>query len=471
MRTFKSLALATVLSCITALCLSCSSDDTDTPAPLPTPAPENQEAKENRAVLISHIESNARQMAENFREASFNATSQVYSQLLELMEVRDKHFITNLQAVLSAIATQKALAGITPVAAESELAKMGFLAYVTVDNTNVGARVVFDGKGGCRLSSADHLEFIFPATVGGIGTTLFKVAIEKSNDYYQSVSDATFNRFISDNLQSANLKRLAVVSQLSKSITMTLTGFIDNQELTLSKSIINLELPDDNPSAYVSYDTSSFKLTGKQSAYLNADHESVLDFSLSMTDTGTTFTYGFTRNGTNIISCEAHINSQLSQQSQNSQLPQNILAISDLKEVTIRILNDLTLSATVTDGESLAQSFPTTIKQRQQYTSADEASSAAALLNKSLQLQLSCPQMKQPEAVQLYPAKKEDNYILEPGLKDLDNDGFIPISQLLDAQTLEYINQPFMQSFTPVGTASGSLLKFYSVFLQLAGIN
>ena len=65
---------------------------------------------------------------------------------------------------------------------------------------------------------------------------------------------------------------------------MTLTGFIDNRELTLSESVISLELPQDEHSSFVNFDDKSFQLTGKQNNYnyQTAAVESTLDFSLSM---------------------------------------------------------------------------------------------------------------------------------------------------------------------------------------------
>lgn len=59
------------------------------------------------------------------------------------------------------------------------------------------------------LAVCDHLEFIFPATVAGIGTTLFKLIVKNSNDCYETVSDVNIG----------NLKRVACVNRLPKSFT------------------------------------------------------------------------------------------------------------------------------------------------------------------------------------------------------------------------------------------------------------
>ena len=219
MKRMKHYALAAVLLlCGTALTTSCSMEDN--PA---MPSAEELEARENRDELIRHIENDAETMAEVFSMESLNIASQAYGQLLALIE-RDNSFLTNMRVILSALSEKKALLSISPVEAGSELAKMGYLLYMTADNSGFGIRVVFDGKGGCRLVSANNTEFIFPVTIEGIGTTLFKLIIKDSNDYYLSVTDANI----------LNVNRLACINRLPRSITMTLTGFINNKELKLS---------------------------------------------------------------------------------------------------------------------------------------------------------------------------------------------------------------------------------------------
>lgn len=252
MKRMKYYAFAAVLwLCGTALTTSCTIDDNPV-----RPSAEEQEAKENRDELIRHIENDAKTMADIFKMESLTVASQAYEQLLALMK-NDKAFLTNMRVILSAVSEKQSLLSISPVKADSELAKMGYLLYMTADNSGFGVCVVFDGKGGCRLQSANHMEFIFPANIQGIGTTLFKLIIKDNDDYYLSVTDA--------NIQ--NLKRLACVNRFPRSLTMTLTGFIDNKELTLSEGIINLELPQDENSSFVNFDAKSFQLTGKQNNY------------------------------------------------------------------------------------------------------------------------------------------------------------------------------------------------------------
>ncbi|MBO7539977.1 MAG: hypothetical protein J6T44_11900 [Prevotella sp.] len=435
--------------CFIGLFAACAPDEKDNPA-----SPDDQEAVVNRQVLISHIENDAQLVADNLSTESLNASSQAFAQLLEMIEL-DQRFIVNMRTVLAAIAQKKALAGISPVMAGSELAKMGYLAYITADNSNFGVRVILDGKGGSRLLSADHQEFIFPATVDGIGTTLFKVIVKNSNDYYQTVSDANI----------PNVNRLACINRLPKSFTMTLTGLIDNKEQTLSESVVKLELPESTESEYVSLDARSFRITGKQSSYLNAQNESTLDFSLSMEDDNMVLDYSFTCDGENIVNNNAQM--VLPKESSfTGQMSMDALNVADLKAFTIRILNDLTLTGAVADGASFATNFVNVIKNRQSVDSADALYELVESLNSSCSLQLSAGQMK-PETVKFCLVQKDNLYAIEPGLKDLDSDDYIPVSQLVDSQVMEQFNKPFSQSFIPTGNSASSILRFYSVFMRM----
>ena len=456
MKTIKHFALVAFLLCGIGLFTACSNDDNPAP-PVPSEPTEDQELALNRQLLISSIENDTKAMADMIATEPLNATSQAYAQLLALIQ-RDKNFIKNMQTALMAIVDRKV--SLIPVLAGSELAQMGYMAYITVDNGDFGFRVVFDGKGGSRIYAANQMEFIFPANVAGIGSTLFKVIIGTGQDSYLTVADANIK----------GVQHLACVTRLPRSLTMTLNGLINNQELTVSESVINLQLPESEQSAYVDLNARSFTLTGRQSAYLNASDGCALDFSLNMDGTDMTLGYGYSRNEASVIGCEAQME-LLQQSSFITQMSDNAFSTANLKDFNISIVDDLMLTGTIVDSEAFAQHFATAIKDRQQASSAEVMEAAAASLNESCQLQLSTEQMTKPETVKFCTVKQGDSYTVEPALTNLSGDGLIPISQLVDAQTMESINKPFLLSFTPGGNATSSALQFYSVFMKMMPMN
>ena len=455
MKRIKYYALSAVLLlCGSGVTTSCFYEDNPV-----EPSPEEKEAMANRDELVRHIENDAKTMADIFRIESLNIASQAYEQLLAQMQ-GTKGFMTDMRSFLSAGSLRKALAGISPVASGSELAKMGYLLYITVDNSGYSLRVVFDGNGGCRLSSANNMEFIFPADIKGVGSTLFKLIIKDGGEYYQSVTDANI----------PNVKRVACVNRFPRSLTMTLTGFLNNKEQTLSETVIGLELPLNENSAFVSLDAKSFNITGQQHSYSASGKESTLDFRLNNNKGNMALGYGYSCDGTNIVDCVALM--QLKQQNGFiGQISADVLNVADIKTVAIRILDDLTLSGTISDGDIFSRYFASAIKNRQQSSSQDVLAEMVESLNHSCQLQLSCMQMTKPEVMKFCVTEKDKQYMIEPALKDLKSDEFIPISQIIDAQTMENFNKSFNMSFTPGGNATGSALSVYSALIQMMPLN
>lgn len=92
-------------------------------------------------------------------------------------------------------------------------------------------------------------------------------------------------------------------------------------------------------------------------------------------------------------------------------------------------------------------------------------------LNQSSDFQLSCRQMTKAEVMKFCVTEKDKQYIIEPALKDLNSDKFIPISEIVDAQTMENFNKPFSMSFTPGGNAAGSALNVYSALIKMMPLN
>ena len=465
MKRIKYYALSAVLLlCGTGLTTSCSVDDNPV-----APSPEEQEAIDNRYELIRHIETDAKTLADMFNVESLNVAAQAYEQLLAQMQ-GTKGFTTDMRSFLSAGSMRKALVGISPVTSGSELARMGYLMYITVDNSGYGIQVVFDGKGGCRLSSAKNLEFIFPADIKGIGSTLFKLIIKDGGEYYQSVSAANIPNVQSSMFNGQWSNRVACVNRFPRSLTMTLTAFIGNQEQKLSETVIELELPQDENSAYVSLDAASFNLTGQQHNYPAGGMESTLEFRLNNNNGNMALGYSYACDGTTVADCVALM--QIKQQSGFiRQLSAEPFSVADIKNVAIRILNDLTLTAAITGGDTFSQYFASSIKNRQQASSQDVLTEIAESLNQSCQLQLSCMQMTKPEVMKFCVSERDGQYMIEPALKDLNSDKFIPISEIVDAPTMENFNQSFSMSFTPGGNAAGSALNVYSALIQMMPLN
>ena len=453
MKILKHLALAAVLLCGSGLFTACSdSEDASQDNPV---VPADQEGYANRTIIHNQIKKDMPLLAEGISGGQLDVTSQALTQLLTLMKL-DKEFINDMNTLFIAAARQKALRSLSIVSPESELAEMGYLAYLTADNRDFGLRVLFDGKGGCQALPAKRLEFVFPATIRGIGTTLYKVVVTQSDEYYQSVSS----------VNAHNIQHLACVTCMPKALNILLSGFIDGKEVKLSESVITLELPLTDGSEYVDVQAGAFKLNGNQTSYSNPSGTSALKYDLSVDGDNMGISYTVSNNGTQLIGCDAEM--VLKQKdSFINRMGNKVIDFATINAFTIHILDDITIKGDVTDGAAFAQLFIQGIMTRQQSNTADSQQATAESFNELCPMQISCTDSQKEEAMKLCAVERGGKYMIEPAIQNLEGNAFIPVSSILDAQTVESLDKSFGYSLTPAASVMDATLDFYSTIIQM----
>lgn len=286
---------------------------------------------QNRDIILSHIKSDAGVLADNMNPEMFYLTKEVYSQLMALM-VKDRNYMKNMKQILAIMAANNALKNIKLVPKDSELAKMGYLMYIPVDIQTFGVQVVFDENGSSRLFPCEGLEFIFPATVEGLGTTLYKIAFKAGSNWKETIAPA----------QLKNLKGLACVYRFPETLTMTLSGLFDNNVLTLSKT---------------SFDIGETQISGQASTSLKGngyglpDVESTLDFKFCTEQAGKMkIDCSYVNNGLNVMTLGAMLT--LPESDKLTELLSNIdfngISIDDFNML---ILDDLNLYGSIRNGD------------------------------------------------------------------------------------------------------------------------
>ena len=213
---------------------SCSSDDTEI-APNP-PDPDDPDDPETDPYqkygdLIQHIQEDAKLLAENLNFDMLNTTVDINTQLLRVMD-KGRNFTANIKTLIALMAVQNAVQHIKSVPADSELAKMGYTAYIPLDISSFGVRVVFDERGDYKVSPAEGLEYIFPATIEGVGKTVYKMSLKNNGEWYESVSPGNFRQ----------VKGLACITRIPKAMTLTLSGLFDDKEINILQGVVNIEM-------------------------------------------------------------------------------------------------------------------------------------------------------------------------------------------------------------------------------------
>lgn len=447
MKKINNWILGAAILCSAPFITSCVADKHDNPA--------QPEAVKNREVLLSHIENAAQTMATETGFSSLNTSSQAVSQLMSLLQ-HDKNFIKNMKTVLQAVVNSGAKAVLKPVTTEYELFARGYLAYLSVDGTKLGFKIVFDGKGNGRLAVSDYTEIIFPATVDGIGTTFFKLTIKNDGNFYQAVSDANIPQ----------MKRIGLVTHLPKKIIMTLSCLVDDKEVVISTNEIAQELYAGDDAQYVCLDeVNHFKIYGRSLSKNGSGDEGILDINVEVENAEVTFGYNFGANGKNFIASEMTVPQDV-KTSFSSRIEKGTSDVKEIKDIKVTLLDDLMLTGDISGESDFMQVFSDWIMNRNTYAE-DVVTAFARQLNSACHLQLSCPNTTKPETIRFCVVKSGDGYTIEPGLQDLNTGEYVPITTLVDAKTREIFMQAFSHSFTPAGSSVGSMLQLYSVFMQM----
>ena len=154
-----------------------------------------------------------------------------------------------------------------------------------------------------------------------------------------------------------------------------------------------------------------------------------------------------------------------------NQMANKAFDFANLKSISIKILDNLTVTGTISESKTFAQSYTDAIAKRQQTSSADALASIVESLNKSCHLQLSCNQITEAEDLIFCIAEKNGKHMIEPALKNQEDDNVASIVGLLNHEAKEAFEKLFKDSFTPTGNSAGSALKFYSTFMQMIPIS
>ena len=426
MKRIKYWALAAAMICGSPLFTACSNSSDDD---VPVPDPESKEQKE-RTELLMHIQDDTKKISENLDAEGVSMTTQLNAQLMTLMG-KGRNFTANLKQLIAMMAVKDAVANAKQVEPGSELEKMGYKAYLPVDISAFGVRVVFNERGDYNITPTNGLEFIFPATIEGLGTTIYKMAFKNSGQWYESISTA----------QQFNAQGLALINRIPTAITMTLSGLYGDEEVTLLKGVINIAQEKTDESAYIRMEESSFRLSGQLTSLMQGyglpDNDEQLLFEIIMEHSKvTSSTFDFTQNGLKLF----HLAST---------------SIGDqTSSLKLDILDDLTIAGTI-DGEER-------------------------------DLTITCQHGITPVPMQLIEEEIDGQKTIMPAFKfpgetpettscvittgELITD-FIPLSQLVDQETMDCFNSISSVTRTSLSDAASTYKQMFSSLMQIIPMN
>jgi hypothetical protein len=408
----------------------------------------DSEIIQDREEILSHIKNDAKVLAEEMNPEMLNLTNEVYSQLMALM-AKDRNYMKNMKQILAMMAANNALKKIMPVTKGSELAKMGYLMYIPVDIQTFGVQVVFDENGSSRLFPCEGMEFIFPATVNGLSTTLYKVAFKAGSKWKETVAPA----------QLKNLKGVACVYRVPETITITLSGLFDNKVQTLNKSTFDI-----GETLISGRSSTSLKGTG----YGLPDVESTLDFKFSTAQKGKVqIDCNYVNNGLQIMTLQAMLT-----------LPETGNLIERLStndfngshiDFDMQILNDLNLYGSIRDVAQFLEAFMN-ITQNKSISSTDFSNNVDKI-NQYSEIHATCQNVTNPLYLQLMAKWVDNKNLLMPGIWSYENLELIPFDTYVEQADMDNINKVLEVVIPPMGSNTLLGVQVFSRIMQMLPLN
>ena len=399
--------------------MSCSSNDDDDPI--------NEEARKERDELITHVENDVRILDENLDFQLFDMMTQIQSQLLTYIG-KDPHFSTNLKKVCALLAVRNAIQNARPVESGSELAAMGYQAYIPVDIMSFGVRVIFDENGKYTMRPAEGLEFVFPATVEGYGQTLYKIALRNEGEWYESVSPAKMN----------GATGMACVNRIPRKMSLRMTGLFNDEEVTLCNGVISTMLEKTPESQYVTTDSSAGTL---------------LNILTSFTQKGMEML-----NGVAVVTLpeqKAFIDNIIDNINTSSSTWQDADAYAHLgtifkegrADIVLKFIDDLTLSGSIENSEQFFKALNNLSKNKEVgKVSSEEYDSYVKELNEASYFSLACPTNAKPLPQKLQAQQKDAQYILTPAVQFPDKQEYVPLNTLVTDETNQRFEKMYEKS-------------------------
>ncbi|MBQ8988456.1 MAG: hypothetical protein IJ067_02035 [Prevotella sp.] len=436
MKKILNWVMAATLVCGASVFTACTSDSEDNPA--------QEQAKKNRKEFVEHTRATMKDLAENLNFTSWNAANNLNLNFNQSV-LNNPEFE---KAVLNTF-MQKVKQSIKPVEEGSELAAMGYKMYGTVDFTDFNYRFTMNAEEtGFDVEEAEDFEIISkgfnPVTQQYVPHSL-RLTLKAGGD--------TSIKFLHASTQQEGLAIIFFFpSEFQFAIANKSTG---SWEDSFTGSFKNQATPPAG-SEYAQLGHSNFSVSGTVNSHLNvmaSTHDvSSLTFSIANDRVNHTGDYAFSwsQNGRNMIdltmkqSRDAEgglANLDLSQFTSASSILDLLAAwmtTRTLDEAKITLLDDLTTTLSISDMTKALELARASTSARRHYADEQTIDQYTQQLNALIKAEMTCKGVNQTIPMKLVTTKFGVDYWTMPTFNFADENGYVSLIDLLDAQSVQY---------------------------------
>ena len=467
MKKMKNLVLAATLICGASVFTSCTEGSDN-------PAPENAK---DRKEFIKHTRENLKDLAENLNFHSWDLANGM-NQYFNTTVLNNPEF----EKTIIPLFTQKVRETVKPVEEGSELAAMGYKQYATIDLTKFNYRFTMKADGsGFDVEEADDFEMI----VNGINpetqeveTGIGKLTLRASGDTYKQLA------------KRLGTDELAVVILVPSDFAFTLAGNINGDWIEGYKGAFTNTVTMSGESEFMNPKTDAIGITGVLTTGVpgSPDGQHAADATdLFFTIEGnppaneSSMKFSFEHNGKSMIELGAVAKytdkeTDFSQFTTSKSILDVLVAVTTggSLEGTLTLNDDLTTDFSVSDCGKAMQLQHEMAHARRNYADQATIEEYTKQLNELMSAKMTCKGVNQVIPMKLQTEKFGVDYWAMPAFNFADEKGYVPITELLDKESVEYgINivdhaaEPMAGSIITVR----QLLQFVQTFIMQMRVN
>ena len=470
MRKIMNWVLAATLICGASVITSCSANDTND-------NPSQEQAKKDRKEFIKHTRQNLKEVAENLNFASWEVANTI-NQEFNTAVLNNPEF----EKAIIPLFTQKIRETVKPVEEGSELAAMGYKQYATIDLTKFNYRFTMKEDGsGFDVEEAEDFEMI----INGLNPLtqqwekgLRKLTLKASGDTYKQLAKRLGN------------EELAVVILVPSDFAFSIASMVPGSWMERFIGSFKNDVKLSGESEFMNPKTDVIGITGVISSIFPEIKEG--DYAADATDLNFIFTQDpvtnkvgsyltFVHNGKNMMDLWSMLEYtdkeiDLSKYTGSGTILDLLVALmggSNL-DATFSLNGDLTTEISVSDCGKAMQLQKEMAHARRSYADQATIEGYTQQLNELVSAKMTCDGVNQEIPMRLQTEKFGVDYWAMPAFNFADEPGYVPFTQLLDKESVEYAINIVDHAAEPMAGAIVTvrqLIQFVQTFLMQMRVN
>ena len=441
------------------------------------PAPENAK---DRKEFIKHTRENLKDLAENMNFASWAVANEI-NQGFNTTVLNNPEF----EKAIIPLFIQKIRESVKEVEEGSELAEMGYKQYATIDLTEFNYRFTMKEDGsGFDVEEADDFEMITNAKIPGTNVMLNKLTLKASGDTYKQIA-----KRLGD-------EETAVVILVPSDFAFTMAANNGGDWIEGFKGAFKNNVKMSGESEFMNPKTDGLNITGKlETALPQLPQTPDKKFPADATDlyfdiandpvaNESSMKFSFVHNDKSMIDMEATANytdkeidlTDFSQFTTSGKILDVLVALMSggSLEGSLTLNDDLTTAISISDCGKAMQLQHEMAHARRNYADQATIEEYTKQLNELVSAKMTCKGVNQVIPMKLQTEKFGVDYWAMPAFNFADEKGYVPITELLDKESVEYGINIIDHAAEPMAGAIVTvrqLMQFVQTFMMQARVS